>query len=155
MLIRRKRAAGREKRFVGRSGPEWHKVVLGREISRGQTQLLPQPPLVPNRATTAQQPLLPFSPTTNFSPNSAPSCPTPLPHRRAAAAQEGDWLRVREVPVPFLSFKAPASQRPPTSDPRSPPSPIFDTAFPYPIDGEAVASTGDGFGTTRTLPCGG
>jgi serine/threonine-protein kinase HipA len=33
--------------------------------------------------------------------------------------------------------------------------PIFDTAFPYPVDGEAVASTGDVFGTTRTLPCGG
>jgi len=36
MLITRKRAAGREKGFVGRSGPEWRKVVLGREISRGQ-----------------------------------------------------------------------------------------------------------------------
>jgi hypothetical protein len=33
--------------------------------------------------------------------------------------------------------------------------PIFDTAFPYPIDGEAIASTGDVVGTTRTLPCGG
>ena len=33
--------------------------------------------------------------------------------------------------------------------------PIFDTVFLYPIDGEAVASTGDVFGTTRTLPRGG
>jgi len=69
------------------------------------------------------------------------------------ARREASGGRQERQPASDRQERQPSSdrqERQPSSD-----RPIFDTAFPYPIDGEAVASTGDGFGTTRTLPCGG